>query len=421
MGLEQAQQNQHQDKQIFALGQGKKFLQWRPKFPDFRYGFGSSSRTNLYGPGSFNTDNLKGYSFKRPLNGNGLLSSGGFSGHGLSATKFLNFKAGLSLIGGNNSGSFGSSSTVSKLDRKSQGSHEGTLIKEGTPYGFVNRWNLKGILGKVKPKTAISFASGKIYSSLNPFDQGMKRNLGSCSLQALSDPDSIGSEHNNEPHPSQYNNYNMGCSGWPNIDEKSRWVEDFEVDSDGETLRSNEPISISSDDGVETDSQQTGDLESQKDNQMAVLEDIRDLFSEDQEPPVNSVQVFIPNSDFTCERDISIPQPIIVIHPSNLDLKTGESGKWKMRVKEGETGVLVEEGLYADKVHQIKGHDTDWEDIVTLVESMGFSLVPSENLTFDDGKSISGKIKRGKRELQNLRFDVNFKNTEFKRATFNSK
>ena len=56
-----------------------------------------------------------------------------------------------------------------------------------------------------------------------------------------------------------------------------------------------------------------------------------------------------------------------------------------------------------------------------MVESMDFSLVTSEKLKLKEDKSISARNKRGKREIRNLRFDVNFKNSEVRRGTFNSK
>ena len=64
---------------------------------------------------------------------------------------------------------------------------------------------------------------------------------------------------------------------------------------------------------------------------------------------------------------------------------------------------------------------TKWDDIEKMVESMGFSLVPSEKLKFEQDKCILARKKGGKRELQNLRFDVNFQDSGFRRGIFNSK
>lgn len=70
---------------------------------------------------------------------------------------------------------------------------------------------------------------------------------------------------------------------------------------------------------------------------------------------------------------------------------------------------------------QLPGDDTEWEEIVKTVESMGFSLVHNENGTTNEGNGIPVRKNRGKREIRNLRFDVNFKGLEFRRGTFNSK
>ena len=56
-----------------------------------------------------------------------------------------------------------------------------------------------------------------------------------------------------------------------------------------------------------------------------------------------------------------------------------------------------------------------------MVQNMGFCLVPYEKVKFQEEKRITVEKKGEKRELRNLRFDVNFKESEFKRGTFNSK
>ena len=50
-----------------------------------------------------------------------------------------------------------------------------------------------------------------------------------------------------------------------------------------------------------------------------------------------------------------------------------------------------------------------------MVESMDFSLVPSEKLKTQEDTSISAKKKGRVKELQNLKFNVNFKDSEFRR------
>ena len=67
------------------------------------------------------------------------------------------------------------------------------------------------------------------------------------------------------------------------------------------------------------------------DNQLAVLEDMMALFSENQELPENSVQLSNYNSNFLSNRDNSIPQPVTVIHPINLEYK--EKSEARKRVE----------------------------------------------------------------------------------------
>ena len=93
----------------------------------------------------------------------------------------------------------------------------------------------------------------------------------------------------------------------------------------------------------------------------------------------------------------------------DYDLDTRESVEGKNYLKEVKGGGLVEGGAYAKWGKQLTEHDTDWEEIVKMVESMGFSLVPSENVTIEEGKNISVRKKRCKRELRNLKFDQRFR------------
>ena len=69
---------------------------------------------------------------------------------------------------------------------------------------------------------------------------------------------------------------------------------------------------------------------------------------------------------------------------------------------------------------QLVEHVTREEDLVEMVESMGLSLVPTD-LMKNTELSFSARKNGRVRELQNLEFNVNFKNSEFKMGTFNSK
>ena len=114
---------------------------------------------------------------------------------------------------------------------------------------------------------------------------------------------------------------------------------------------------------------------------MAVLQDIRLLFNKNQETQVNAVQI----------------------------------------TEEAKKGVLEEDGEDAKWGQHSTELETDWEDIVKLVDNMGLTLVPNENFSTEEGKNIAVRKIKGKRELRNLSFNVHFKDSKFRRVTFNSK
>lgn len=161
------------------------------------------------------------------------------------------------------------------------------------------------------------------------------------------------------------------------------------------------------------------------DNKLAALEDIRSLFNENQEKTVNSVQVSNFNSNFFSNQDYSFPQPITVIHPTTLEIiNTGETGKGEEEAKvveELRREVLVVENVREEGGIRSTENEVSWEAIVEMVQNMGFCLVPSEQANLQEDRSISGRKKQEKRELRNLRFGVNFKESEYRRGTFNSK
>ena len=123
------------------------------------------------------------------------------------------------------------------------------------------------------------------------------------------------------------------------------------MDSDGEGLHSNLPLCSSSEDdegedGEELESQTSQPHEAPKEIQMAVLGDLRFLFSKDQEDQ------------------------------RNTDQDTMEENN----------GALGEDGADANRGKQLPEYEPDWEDIVKMVENMGLAIVPNENLTTEEGK-----------------------------------
>ena len=82
---------------------------------------------------------------------------------------------------------------------------------------------------------------------------------------------------------------------------------------------------------------------------------------------------------------------------------------------------IVEVDVCAEQGKQLTECETRWEDIVEMVHNMGFSLVPTEKVKPHEEKSPSDRKKGEQKVLRNLRFDVNFKELDFRRGTFNSK
>ena len=177
-------------------------------------------------------------------------------------------------------------------------------------------------------------------------------------------------------------------------------------------------------DGIESHSLASVTSEGRTENQLEVLEDIRFLLEEDQECAVDTVKVSNCNSYFMCNRDNPLPKPISFIHPYNQayknNLQNGESVEKEKGKEELIGGDLVEMVVGTEKKRQRLEQQTRGEDLVEMVESMGLNLVPTENLKNKE-LSISARKNGRERELQNLKFSVNFKDSEFKRATFNSK
>ena len=87
---------------------------------------------------------------------------------------------------------------------------------------------------------------------------------------------------------------------------------------------------------------------------------------------------------------------------------------------------LTEGALAEVTGSEVQGQQLDenvigWGELEKLAESLGFNLVPEEKLNFEEATSLPVRKKGGKREIQNLRFDVKFKDSELRRGTFNSK
>ena len=57
----------------------------------------------------------------------------------------------------------------------------------------------------------------------------------------------------------------------------------------------------------------------------------------------------------------------------------------------------MEVGPYGKRGQQAPKHETDWEDILKMVESMGLTLVPKEKITKEEEEeSKSVRKNRGK-------------------------
>ena len=98
-------------------------------------------------------------------------------------------------------------------------------------------------------------------------------------------PSTQESDRNKNFHSSHHPGRNMELSGLANYAAISRTIEDIEFDSNGDIPCINMNIRSSledanTEDGEDADSQSSKAYKGQTDNQLAVLEDIKALFSE---------------------------------------------------------------------------------------------------------------------------------------------
>ena len=314
--------------------------------------------------------------------------------------------------------------------RLSKALKSGSVLDKLKYYEVATKTIATKRFSKIKPKNPTSFVQGKIFSSQvqDQVDSCKNMKVGSCTLGSLLSPTTQQNGHNKGFRHSNHPDCNFELCGLPNFVENSTCIEDIDLDSDGDAPCLNMTFSSSSaatddEEGEEADSQFSEDYEFQTDNQLEALEDIRKLFNEDQERTVNSVQVSNFNSNFLSNRDCSIPQPLTVIHPitHKNHCENEKRGEVAKVVEELIGEDLIEVEVIEEKGKQLTEQGTRWEDIVEMAQNMGFCLVPCEKLKLQKEKTTSVRKHGEKRELRNLRFDINFKGSEFKRGTFNSK
>ena len=192
--------------------------------------------------------------------------------------------------------------------------------------------------------------------------------------------------HCNEiTHSSQVRDHCSELNGITNVDVASRIMEDIELESDGEAPCLNIPSSSFSDDeeeevGGEADCLNSETKKGQMENQLATLEDIRVLFSDNQELAIDTTQ----NMAGGLAVDVIIE------------------------------GRAIEDVVFQERGQQLVENDIGWVYIEKIAKSLGFSLIPNEKLKCEEVKSLSVRKKGGKKELQNLRFDVKFKDSELR-------
>ena len=305
-------------------------------------------------------------------------------------------------------------------------------FKEGTYLGEPSTRNAKTHFAKLKPKKPNLFIHGKISSSQfqEQVDFSNIRKVGSCSLGNSVSLTTQEDGHHKGFQLSSHKDRNTQFFGVSNLAVNSGFMEEFDFESDGDAqcinmIPSSSSAAIDDEEEEEAGSQSSDDNEVHTDNQFEVLEDIRSLFNENQELAANSVQVSNLNSNFFSIRDCSMPKPLSVIHPITHDFKNHpenrERGEGTNVVEEVVGGELVEVEVREEGGEMLTEQETRWEDIVEMAQNMGFCLVPFEKSEFQEGKSLSVRRKGEKKELRNLRFGVNFKESEFRRGTFNSK
>ena len=267
------------------------------------------------------------------------------------------------------------------------------MLKESNYCQRLRRWSAPGKLAKIKAKMATSFVQGRISSSQDPNHSVMDFNkrLGSCSLVKDCSPAPL-RNHCKEVichfHARAHYTDLDDVDGGNIIDANSRILEDIEVQSDREELCFNTTSSISSDDEEGESEQGCDSLRSetelgQLDNQQDALEDIRALFNVNQE--------------------------------SATDME--ENGSGGLAVDLFLERIADEDEVVEERGQQAVENDMEWVDIENIAENLGFRLVPK----CKEVNSLSTRKKGGKRELQNLKFEVKFKDSELTRGTYNSK
>ena len=288
----------------------------------------------------------------------------------------------------------------------------GTRFKGKCFSGHASKRNATKLLAKIKPKKITCFEHRNILSSQDQELVQSKNFLqrGHCSLRRSLRPINKERDCLEECLSLHQCGNNIEFCGESNYAATSQIIEDIEIDSDGEALCFNMTFSSSSsatDEEVrdEANSQSSGTNENQTDNQLANLEDVRLLFNESQEMPVNFVQVSNSNSNFLSNREFSFPQPLTIIHPPileyNINCETGKRVDEAKVLEEPKGEDIVERNMRAEGGKQLTEGDVCWESIEEMVQNMGFCLVPSQKVKFQEEKRV--KVgKKGRKE----RFEI---------------
>ena len=163
--------------------------------------------------------------------------------------------------------------------------------------GVAGRQNLKGHLARIKPKSSRPFIHGNIFSSQMSSSPERNRNFGSCTLRVSGSLVSTDMEYNNNFCSTQHWERSNLC-GLANLT-----CANLEATFDGEPPRAIMLVTSSSEDEFtdgreETNYQNSETFEKSQEDQTVGLEDIKALFNEDQELPINTVEVSNCHSNF---------------------------------------------------------------------------------------------------------------------------
>ena len=176
-------------------------------------------------------------------------------------------------------------------------------------------------------------------------------------------------------------------------------IEDMDSSIDGDKLSLLRPDSSSNSSSSISEEEFLSDSATEE-AQDTELEGISSLFG-------NS-EFLVDNNQKISEQKVSCellqPKPTIYI------LSPIQEGE-----EENEGDRLLKDDAPIDKTESLKGRDVEWEKVQDILSQLGQHLVPKNKMTNMEGSRNGDRRKKGIRELQNLKFNVNYDHGECSR------